>query len=167
MTNNSEIILQENIPLNDEDFKYFETQQKAYKKTPIILSFCTLFTMTLIAWFIRDNFSSFHYYDYILFIAAGLALFAFGYFIAWLLNRYDNSNWKKDKSNGKSKLTSNVIKRDKTEYGEYLTFAGKSKNDNLRIKVKQQDYSHYQIGTKVEVTYLKFSKVALNLIKID
>ncbi len=166
MIDNLEILLQENIPLNDEDIKHIETHQKIYKKMPIVLAFSTLFTMTFIVWILRKDFENFHYYDYILFVGAGFALFSFCYFIFWLLNRYDNSNWQKDKLIGKNILTSIVINRDKSEYGEYLTFAGKSKSNKIRIKVKQEDYCRYQIGTKVRVTYLKFSKEALGLIKL-
>lgn len=166
MIDNLEILLQENIPLNDEDLRHIEMQQNIYKKIPIVLAFSTLFTMTFIALIIREDFSNFHYYDYILFVVSGFALFSFCYFIVWLLNRYDNSNWKKDKLNGKNRLTSIVINRDKSKYGEYLTFAGKSKSNKIRIRVKQEDYPHYQIGTKVHVTYLKFSKEALGLIEL-
>jgi hypothetical protein len=124
MTDNLEILLLENIALNDDDIKHIEMQQKIYKKMPVVLACCTIFTLAFIAWIIRDSFANFHYYDHILFAGAGAALFAFCYFIAWLLNRYDNSNWKKDKLNGKNSLRSIVIKRDKTEYGAYLTFTG-------------------------------------------
>jgi len=166
MMDNSEIQLQENIPLSDIDLKYIETQQKAFAKTlPTVFAICTLFTMGFISLCVKDNFINFNYYDYILFVGAGFAMFGFCYFIGWSLNRYDNYNWKKDKTYGKNKLTSVIISRDKTEYGEYLTFAGRLKKDKIRLKVKQGDYDHYQIGTKVLVTYLKFSKEALELIE--
>jgi len=81
-----------------------------------------------------------------------------------LADRYNKYNWKKDKLNGKNKLTSVVINRDKTEHAEYLTFAGPFKNEKIRIEVKQEDYNRYKAGSKVVVTYLKFSKKALKII---
>ena len=160
----SKIILQENIALTADEIANWESLQKQSGKTiPLILGGSTIFTMALIAWFIKDDFTGFRYYDYILFGAAGLALFFLCYFFVWVINLYDNNNWKKDKLQGKNKLTSIIIDRDKTEYGEYLSFAGPHNNQKIRIKVKQQDYSRYQPGAKIIVTYLKFSKEALEL----
>jgi len=167
MMDNSEVQLQENIPLSDIDLNYIETQRKAFTKTlPIVFAICTLFIMGFISLCIKDNFVDFNYYDYILFAGAGFAMFGFCYFIGWSLYKYDSYNWKKDIINGKNRLTSVIINRDKTEYGEYLTFAGQLKEDKIRLKVRQEDYDHYPIGTKVRVTYLKFSKEALELIEL-
>src|SRR4051812_25452911 len=127
MTDNLEIQLQENIPLNDADIKHIKSQQNDLKKLPIILAFCVLVIWGFIAWYIRNQFAGFHYYDYLLFVGSGLAMYAFIYFITWLLEKYDNYNWKKDKLYGKSRLTSYVVERNKTEYAEYLTFAGEFK----------------------------------------
>jgi hypothetical protein len=96
-----------------------------------------------------------------LFAAGGLALFGFAYLISFLVTGYDRRNWKKDKIHGKNKLISIIINRDKTEYGEYLTFAGKSKNDKIRLEVDPEVYARYQKGTKVVVIYLKYSKTAI------
>lgn len=168
LTDNSDIQLQENIPLSDQDLQHILIQQEALTKTvPIILGGATLFTMLLASLFIKDMFASFKYYDYILFAFGGLALFAFGYLISLIIITYDNRNWRKDKLNGKNKLKSVVINRDKTEYAEYLTFAGPHINDKIRIRVKKEDYSRYEPGAKVLVTYLKYSREALEIIEPD
>jgi hypothetical protein len=157
----SQIQLQENISLSDAEIKKIEEgQKKLAKLIPTILAFCTLFTMA-IPIFCIESFSKFKYYDYILFAAGGLALFGFAYLISFLVTGYDRRNWKKDKIHGKNKLTSIIINRDKTEYGEYLTFAGKSKNDKIRLEVDPEVYARYQKGTKVVVIYLKYSKTAI------
>jgi hypothetical protein len=162
----SEIILQENIPLNNDDITYIEEQRKGFRKIPVILAFCTLITMGMACWFIRDKFKSFLYYEYLLLVFATFALYIFCYFIGRLIIRYDSNNWLKDSRSRKSKLTSVIINRDKTEYGEYLTFAGKHKGDKIRIRVKEKDYKSFQIGAKIIVVYLKFSKEALQLIEL-
>lgn len=111
----------------------------------------------------KETLDNLKYYDYIAFSCIGFLFFCFCYFFAWLADRYSKYNWKKDKLNGKNKLTSVVIKRDKTEHAEYLTFSGPFKNEKIRIEVKPEDYDRYQIGSKVIVTYLKFSKQALEI----
>jgi len=163
LINYSQIQLQENVPLSDTEIKKIEEdQKKPAKLLPTILAFCTLFTMA-IPIFSIESFSKFKYYDYILFAAGGLALFGFAYLISFLVTGYDRRNWKKDKIHGKNRLTSIIINRDKTDYGEYLTLAGKSKNDKVRLEVEPGVYSRYQTGTKVEVTYLKYSKKLLSI----
>lgn len=167
MNNETAIVLQENIPLSDSDLKLIETRLKSFKKVlPAILGGCTVLLMAFAAWCIGDTFAHLAYYEYILFAAAGLVMYAFCYGMAMLVHRYDIANWKKDKANGKNKLKSVVINRDKTEYGEYLTFAGLAKEDKIRIKVDAKDYAVCQVGTKVSVTYLKFSKEALELVVV-
>jgi len=162
MTDDITIILEENIPLADADLKYIEVQEKGFKAAlPAILGGCTLLLMLITTFLIWDHFVNFVYYEYILFVGAGFAMYGFCYSFAWLIMRYDSANWKKDKAQGKNKLTSVVINRDKTEHAEYLTFAGPSENDKIRIRVKPEDYSRYPVGTKLTVIYLKFSKEAL------
>ena len=159
-----DIQLQENIPLSDQDLQHIKTQQRVFTKTvPIVLAGCTLFTMLLASLFIKDKFATFKYYDYILFICGGFALYAFCYLISLMVSVYDNRNWKKDKLNGKNKLKSVIIHRDKTEYAEYLTFAGPHANDKIRIRVTQEDFNRYETGAKILVTYLKYSKEALEI----
>ncbi|WP_162799913.1 hypothetical protein [Pedobacter jeongneungensis] len=163
-----EIRLEENIPLNDEDLKHIETQEKGVKNVlPFVLGGSISLLMAFTALLLKDHFADFKYYDYILFVGAGFAMYGFCYCFAWLVMSYDSANWKKDKAGGKNKLISVVINRDKTEHAEYLTFAGPDKNGKIRIRVKPEDYSRYPIGTKVAVIYLKFSKEALALKRFD
>ncbi|UTX47896.1 hypothetical protein [Chryseobacterium sp. MA9] len=163
----TQVHLEENIPLSDQEIQKFETdQRKITRVMPVILGGCTFFVMALSAFFIKDDFSKFKYYDYILFAGAGLVLFGFAYLMSLLVTGYDRRNWKKDKINGKSKLSSMVIGSDTTEYGEYLTFAGPAKNDKIRILVNPEDYSQYKTGAKVVVMYLKYSKTALSIRKL-
>jgi hypothetical protein len=158
----SQIELQENIPLSDEEIKNFEKERKKLAKLiPIILGVATLFVVIFGA-FIK-GFSTFKFYEYMLLAGGGFALFVFAYLISFLVTGYDNRNWKKDKIHGKNRLTSIVINRDKTEYGEYLSFAGKSKKEIIRLEVELKIYSHYQIGTKVKVEYLKHGKKVLSI----
>lgn len=160
----AQIHLQENIPLSDEEIKSFETEQrKTARIIPIVLAISTFAVMAIGVFCIEDFFSKFKYYEYILFLCGGLALFGFTYLISLLVTGYDRRNWKKDKVYGKNRLSSMVIGSDTTEYGEYLTFAGPAKNDKIRILVKPEDYSRYPTGTKVMVTYLKYSKITLSI----
>lgn len=162
MTHDFKIQLQENIPLSAEEIKRIEAKIKGFRKMiSVVLAFATVLVMGFIAFLLKDSQTQFKYYDYLLFVAGGFALFGFCYLIAQLVVWYDVANWKKDKVSGKNKLLSIVVDRDKTEYGEYLTFAGITGNDKIRLKVKPEDYSHYPIGTKLSVTYLKFSKEVL------
>ncbi|WP_316826651.1 hypothetical protein [Pedobacter miscanthi] len=168
MIDDLKISLQENIPLDDKDLKHIETQEKGFKKVlPMVLGGSVFLLMAFTAFLIRDHFAGFKCYDYILFVCAGFAMYGFCYCMAWLVMRYDSANWKKDKTYGKNKLISMVINRDKTEHAEYLTFAGPSENEKIRIRVKPEDYSRYPTGIKLTVIYLKFSKEALELNRFD
>ncbi|GAA4207491.1 hypothetical protein GCM10022289_30020 [Pedobacter jeongneungensis] len=163
-----EIQLEENIPLNEADLKHIEIQEKGFKKVlPMVLGGSVFLLMAFTALLLKHHFADFKYYDYILFVGAGFAIYGFCYCFAWLLMSYDSANWKKDREEGKNKLISVVINRDKTEHAEYLTFAGPAKNEKIRIRVKPEDYSRYAIGTKVSVVYLKFSKEALEILNMD
>ncbi|KQM75056.1 hypothetical protein ASE74_03515 [Pedobacter sp. Leaf216] len=162
-----EIQLEENIPLNDEDLKHIASMEEGVKKVlPMVLGGSIFLLMAFTALLLKDHFADFKYYDYILFVGAGFAMYGFCYCFAWLVMSYDSANWKKDKARGKNKLISVVINRDKTEHAEYLTFAGPAKKDKIRIRVKPKDYSRYSVGTKLTVVYLKFSKEALELTEI-
>ncbi|MGG5208733.1 hypothetical protein ACQWU4_07275 [Chryseobacterium sp. MIQD13] len=158
----SQIQLQENIPLSEEEIKNFEEERKKLAKLiPTVLGIST-FIVIVFCGFIK-GFSTFKFYEYMLFAAAGFALFLFTYLISFLVTGYDSHNWKKDKIHGKNRLISIIINRDKTEYGEYLSFAGKSKNDIIRLEVELEIYSRYQIGTRVEIEYLKHGKKVLSI----
>ena len=122
--------------------------------------------MSFTCWLIRDDFRTLRYYDYLLLVGAALALYFFFYCIGWLLMKYDIHNWEKDVRFGKCRLTTVIINRDKTEYGEYLTFAGPVKKDKIRIQVQEADYKQYEIGINTIVTYLKYSKEALRIVKL-
>ncbi|MEJ2901135.1 hypothetical protein [Pedobacter panaciterrae] len=163
---NSQIRLQENIPLTEEEIKEMEIGQKATMRIVTITIIVGILFLGIIAVLSveKETLDNLKYYDYIAFSCIALLFFSFCYFIAMLADRYNKYNWKKDKLNGKNKLTSVVINRDKTEHAEYLTFAGPFKNEKIRIEVKQEDYNRYKAGSKVVVTYLKFSKKALKII---
>jgi len=160
-----QIRLQENIPLTEEEIEQMETGQKAVMRIAVITLLAGMLFIGIIAALSveKETLHNLKYYDYIAFTAIGLLMFSCCYCIAWLVDRYSKYNWKKDKLNGKNRLTSVVIGRDKTEYAEYLTFSGRFKNEKIRIEVKQEDYNRYKIGSKVIVTYLKFSKMALDI----
>lgn len=161
----SQILLEEHIPLTEEEIKEMETGQEVVMRIVVITIVVAILLIGVIAALSvkKENLYKLKYYDYVLFAGAGLSLFGFCYFIAWLINKYSRHNWKKDKLNGKNKLTSVVLNRDKTEYGEYLTFAGPFENQKIRIEVKKEDYDRYKIGSKLVVTYLKFSKKSLEI----
>jgi hypothetical protein len=160
--------LQENIPLSDEELQYLDKKQRAFfKDTPGILAACTLLILAIAYYFVQNEIAKFQYYHYILFVFAGFALFGFFYLIIWLTYKYFKKRWKKDIAHGKSKLWSVIIDRHKTENDEYIiTFAGRNKNEKIRIPVKKVDYYNYPIGTKVCVTYLKYSNEAFELLKL-
>lgn len=159
------IQLEENIPLTEEDIRRKEANLKAGKKyLPLILGVITLLVMAFGAFLIKDSWGQLKYYEYLLLVAGGFALYGFCLLIAQLVFWFDAAKWKKDKAWGKNRLTSTIIRRGKTEYGgEYLTFAGTNAKDEISIKVKRDDYSRFQLGEKVTVTYLKFSEEALEL----
>lgn len=163
-----QIKLQENIPLSEEEIKYIDKQRREFfKNTSGILLACTLLIMAIAYYFIRNEFSNFQYYHYVLFVFAGFALFSFFYFIIWLTLRNFKKNWEKDITNGKNKLSSVIISRHKTENDEYIiTFAGRHKDEKIRIPVKKEDYYNCQIGAKVLVTYLKYSNEALEITEL-
>ena len=162
---NSHVQLRENIPLTDAEIQQLDKGQKAVMGVVVTTIVIGMFFIGIIAVFSveKETLDNLKYDDYIAFFCIGLLFFSFCYVIAWLANRYNQHNWKKDKINGKNKLTSVVINRDQTEHAEYLTFAGPQKNGKIRIEVKQEDYNRFQIGSKVMVTYLKFSKKALEI----
>jgi hypothetical protein len=166
MSDNFPIKLQENIPLADKDWQHIEEKQAAMKIIPKITAWATILTMGFIAFLMRDNLVKFKYYEHILFIAAGFALYFLAYSCGWFIIRYDNNNLKKDIAHGKNKLTSVLIKKDKNEYGEFLTFAGTGDKEKIRLCVKQEWYKLYPIGTKLQVTYFKFSRQVLELVEI-
>lgn len=163
-----QIKLQENIPLSDDEIKHIDKQRREFfKNTPGILFACTLLIMAIAYYFLQNEFSNSQYYGYILFASAGFALFGFSYLIIWLTFRNFKTNWEKDITNGKNKLSSVIINRHKTENDEYIvTFAGRHKDEKIRIPVKKVVYYNYPIGTKVLVTYLKYSNEVLELTEI-
>ena len=154
------------IPLSSEEIADKEKELKANAKVvPIILGICTIITMLFLAYLMRDKFKDFKYYEYLLFIGAGFAFFGFSYLVGLLVTKYDNHNWKKDKVNGKIKLTTVIIGSDKTKYGEYLIFADPNKNEKMRVKVSTKVYKEFKVGTKVTVLYLEHSKKTLDIIE--
>lgn len=154
----------ENIPLSDTELASLQKKLKEEKKIPLICGLCVLPVMAFVCWLIRGNFARFKYYDFLLLGTATIFSFGFIYLIGWLVVKYNSYNLRKDMAKGKSVLTSVIIGRDKTEYGEYFTFEGQQKNDKIRIQVKPEDYKRYQSGAKVVIEYLQFSKVALLII---
>ena len=163
---NLKVQLQENIPLTEEEVKQIETEQKTGMRVFVItLTISVLFLGIFAALCVdKEVLLALKYYDYIVFAGIGLLLFGFCYSIGFLADKYSRHNWKKDKLKGKNKLTTIIINRDKTEHAEYLTFAGPLKNQKIRIEVKEQEYIRYKIGAKVTVTYLEFSKKALEIV---
>ena len=161
----SQIELQENIPLTENEIQEAEKGLNVGMKIATITIAVTTVFLGVIAVLCttKENLSKLKYYDYISFALVGLLMFCFCYLIALLADRYNKHNWKKDKLNGKNRLISVVIDRDKTEHAEYLTFSGPLENEKVRIEVKQEYYNRFQIGSKVMVTYLKFSKKALEI----
>ncbi|MBP2618773.1 hypothetical protein [Chryseobacterium jejuense] len=112
----------------------------------------------------KNEFKNFKYYHYILFIAAAVALYLFFLIIHWLIYQYFKGRWKKDIENGKNRLKSIIIPKHKTENDEYiLTFAGCNNEEKIRLPVEKKVYYEYETGTKVMVTYLKYSKEVLSL----
>lgn len=164
--NYSQIRLQENIPLTEEEIRLMEEEQKGVMRMFVITFVIGILFIGIIGVLSveKETLYNLKYYDYIGFVGVGLILFVICFFIAWVADGYNIHNWEKDKSQGKNKLTSVVINRDKTEHAEYLTFAGPLENQKIRIEVKQEDFSHYKIGAEVIVIYLKYSRRAIEVI---
>lgn len=161
----SQIYLQENIPLSEEEIKEMEQVHQVIIRVVAITIVVSMAIMGLIGAFAvkRETLQELGCEDYFAFLCIGVLFFGFCYFFAWLCAQYFRYKWRKDKLNGKNKLTSIVIYRDKTEHAGYLTFSGPLKNEKIRIEVKPGDYYRYKIGSKVIVTYLKFTKKALEI----
>ena len=120
--------------------------------------------MLLAAYFLQNEFKNFKYYHYILLIGIAVIFYLFFYLIQWFIYQYFKGKWKKDIENGKNRLKSIVISKHKTEGNEYIiTFTGCHKGDNIRLPVEKTDYFQYEIGARVMVTYLKYSKEVLTL----
>ena len=160
-----QIQLQQNIPLGEEEIMEMDRGHKVMTKMIAVIIAVSVVLMGLIAVFTvkKETLEALGYEDYFAFLCVGLSFFCFCYLIAWLCVQYSRYNWKKDKLNGKNRLTSMVVDRDKTEHAEYLTFVGPADNEKIRIEVDLEDYNRYKIGSKVIVTYLKFSKKALEI----
>ncbi|MCQ9637470.1 hypothetical protein MP477_21170 [Chryseobacterium sp. WG23] len=165
----SQIHLQENIPLHEEEINNIATQKKDFfKNTPASLLVALIIMVLIACYFLQNDFKNFKYYHYLLFIGIVLALYAFFYFLIWLTYKYYLRNWKKDIETGKNQLTSIVISRHKTENDEYMmTFAGRSQHEKIRLPAEKEDYYRYETGTKVVVSYLKYSKVILFIHELD
>lgn len=162
-TVNWEVRLEENIPLTGDEINEMERGHKAMLRMIALTITLGMVFMGVIAVFSvkKETLDGLDYEDYFAFLCVGLLFFCFCYLMAWLCVQYFRHNWKKDKSSGKSRLSTVVVDRDKTEHAEYLTFEGPA--GKIRIEVDLEDYQRYPVGSKVLVTYLKFSKKALNI----
>lgn len=160
-----QIQLQQNIPFRQEEIMEVDRAHKVMIKMIAVIIAVSMVLMGVIAVFSvkKETLEELDYEDYFAFLCVGLSFFCFCYLIAWLCVQYSRYNWRKDKLNGKNRLTSMVVHRDKTEHAEYLTFLGPADNEKIRIEVDLEDYNRYKIGSKVIVTYLKFSKKALEI----
>ncbi|SKC88606.1 hypothetical protein [Ohtaekwangia koreensis] len=157
----TDTIVEENIPLNGAELKAFDHKIKEEAKIPWICALCTLPVIAFIGYLLRGKFNDLKYYDFLLLGGASVFTFFFVYGVGLLFTKYSARNLRKDILRGKSKLTGIVIGKDKTEYGEYLSFAGQHKNSEIRIRVSPEDYSRYKPGIKLIVEYLHFTKEAL------
>lgn len=161
----SQIYLQENIPLNEEEVNIIVINKRDFFKNFSGVVIAVIMLMMLIAaYFLQNEFKNFKYYHYILFIAVAIALYLIFLIIHRLIYQYFKGRWKKDIENGKNKLRSVIISKHKTESDEYIiTFAGCHKGEKIRLPVEKKDYDEYDMGTKVTVSYLKYSKKILSL----
>jgi len=159
------IRLQENIPLTEGEIKEIEQGHKGVLRVVAVTIALSMVFMGLIAIFSvkKETLDGLGYKDYFAFFCLGLSFFCFCYLMAWLCVLYFRYNWRKDKLRGKNRLVSVVIDRDKTEHAEYLTFSGPADQAKIRIEVDMEDYHRYPVGSKVIVTYLKFSRKALEI----
>ncbi|MDR6783351.1 hypothetical protein ABIE26_000161 [Pedobacter africanus] len=162
-TVNWEVRLEENIPLTADEINEMERGHKAMLRMIALTIALGMVFMGVIAVFSvkKETLDGLDYEDYFAFLCVGLSFFCFCYLMAWLCIQYFKYNWRKDKSSGKNRLSTVVVDRDKTEHAEYLTFEGPA--HKIRIEVDLEDYQRYPVGSKVLVTYLKFSKKALNI----
>ncbi|MEJ5105335.1 hypothetical protein [Chryseobacterium sp. MYb328] len=161
----SQIHLQENIPLNEEELHRIAIHKRDFFKdfSGVVLAVIILVMLTG-AYFLQNEFKNFKYYHYLLFFGVAVALYLFFLLMHWLLYQYFKGRWKKDIQNGKNRLESIIISKHKTEGDEYIiTFAGCHKGKKIMLSVEKTDYDQYEIGTKVMVTYFKYSKEVLSL----
>lgn len=157
MNNAFEIRLQENIPLSNEDIAYIESEKKVFDTAWIIPVVVTLFSIIIMA--------SKKTQDDVFFTVV-LIVFAASYLPIWLILKHHKANFEKDKRYGKNKLTTVVLHSYEEENGHcFVTFAGQDQKYEITLKV--EDSHRYPAGTKVMVTYLKFSREALKVVKIE
>lgn len=161
----SQVHLQENIPLSEEEVNRIARHKRDFSKdfSGVVLA-VMMIIMLMAAYFLKNEFKNFKYYHYILFIGVAVAFYLFFYLIHRLIYQYLKGRWKKDIKNGKNRLKSIIISKHKTEGDEYiLTFAGCHKGDKIRLPVEKTAYYQYEKGARVMVTYLKYSKEVLTL----
>lgn len=163
-TINWELRLEENIPLTVDEIKEIERGHKSVLRAVVVTILVSMVFMGMIGVFSvsKETLDGLGYEDYFAFFCVGFLFFCFCYLMAWFCVAYFRYNWKKDKVIGKNRLVSVVVDRDKTEHGEYLTFAG-PEHEKIRIEVDLEDYQRYPLGSKVLVTYLKFSRKAIDI----
>ncbi|MEY8758815.1 hypothetical protein [Chryseobacterium tongliaoense] len=161
----SQIQLQENIPLSEEEINRIAIQKRDFfKDTPGILLAGIIIIALIAAFVLKDEFINFKPYHYVAGICILMTFYFFCYFGIWLIYKYSVKNWEKDIKDGKNQLTSIVTYRHTTENDEYIiTFAGRHKHEKIKLPVEKIYYNHYKIGTRVTVTYLKYSKIVLTL----
>lgn len=165
----SQIHLQENIPLDEKDIRHIANHKKDFFKdfSGVVIA-VIIIVMLMASYFLQNEFKNFKYYHYILFFCSAVALYLFFTLVHWLLYQYFKGRWKKDLENGKNRLSSIVISRHKTENDEYMmTFAGRHNSEKIRLPADKTDYYRFEPGTKVVVTYFKYSKEILSLESID
>ncbi|WP_123947411.1 MnhB domain-containing protein [Chryseobacterium pennae] len=161
----SQIHLQENIPLNEEELNRIAIHKRDfYKDFSGVVIAVIMIVMIMAGYFLKNEFKNFKYYHYLLFIGVAVALYLFFLLMHWLLCQYFKGRWKKDIKNGKNRLESIIISKHKTEGDEYIiTFAGCHKGKKIRLPVEKTDYDQYEMGAKVVVNYFKYSQEVISL----
>jgi hypothetical protein len=157
----------ENKPLTDTEVLQLEKDQKLNSKTLMLFAFVSVLCVTLliVIALIKNQISlNESDYSFLFYVVLTLALCVFVVF--GLIVGLDKRNLGKDKLNGKITVETVMVYGTRSRYGQYLLFAGKNKKDTIRLEVTNDVFKKYQIGTKVIITYLHFSKKLLEISEI-
>jgi hypothetical protein len=161
--NCSAITCQENIPLTDKERMEIERSFKHLKPQSLYLSLFIGIVLPCIYVAISGKI------DFLSITIGGLSLFAFTYFICWLVYRRVLQKLKKDIESGKTILETVVLMANYSNDGDSMVFSGKENGSSIILSLYLVDTSrrHFNTGDKVIVEFLAHSKMAISISKAD
>jgi hypothetical protein len=157
----TQVNLQEQVPMSDAEIKEVKKRMSWLAKATLkIIVMIEVILLIFLIWCIKPISKN----DYSFLMLVFLPTVGICHLIFWLLTKFSNINLKKDIAIGKNVLTSVLIgKRKARRVGTFFIIAGRHQKEKISLPVDYQNYSHYQIGQKFTVHYLKYSKEILRI----